>query len=239
MLKRYNKKKGNFRLTFRHNFLKGDVVIVYIWFMLIRVNEEQPDSKAIEKIVNCLRDGGVIIYPTDTVYALGCDFTQLKAVERVCKLKGVKLEKSNFSFVCSDLSHLSEFTNAIPNHVFRVMKKAMPGPYTFILEANSKVPKLLKQNRKTVGIRVPENNVCNAIISALGNPLISTSLHDSSDDILEYFSDPEVIHRQYEDLVDLVVDGGFGNIHPSTVIDCSKGDFEIVREGAGSLGILN
>jgi tRNA threonylcarbamoyl adenosine modification protein (Sua5/YciO/YrdC/YwlC family) len=207
--------------------------------MLIRINGEQPDTKALDKIVNCLKEGGVIIYPTDTVYALGCDFTQAKAVERVCKLKGIKPEKSNFSFVCSDLSHLSEFTGAIPNHVFRVMKKAFPGPYTFILEANGKVPKLLKQNRKTVGIRIPDHVICKAIITALGNPLLSTSLHDSSDDILEYFSDPEVIHRQYEDLVDLVVDGGFGNIYPSTVIDCSQGEFEIVREGAGSLDILN
>jgi tRNA threonylcarbamoyl adenosine modification protein (Sua5/YciO/YrdC/YwlC family) len=207
--------------------------------MLIRINDEQPDSRSIDKIVKCLQDGGIIIYPTDTVYALGCDFTQVKAVERVCRLKGVKPEKSNFSFICSDLSHLSEFTNAIPNHVFRVMKKAFPGPYTFILEANGKVPKLLKQNRKTVGIRIPDNAICKAIVNALGNPLISTSLHDSSDDILEYFSDPEVIHRQYEDLVDLVVDGGFGNIYPSTVIDCNSGDFEVIREGAGSLDILN
>ncbi len=207
--------------------------------MLIRMNEEQPDGKAIDRVVSCLKDGGIIIYPTDTVYALGCDFTQQKAVERVCKLKGIKPEKSNFSFVCSDLSHLSEFTSAIPNHVFRVMKKGMPGPYTFILEANNKVPKLLKQNRKTVGIRIPDNEICKAIVSALGNPLISTSLHDSSDDILEYFSDPEVIHRQYEDLVDIVVDGGFGNIYPSTIIDCSTGEFEVIREGAGSLDILS
>lgn len=206
--------------------------------MLVRINEEAPDSNSIQKVVDCLKNGGVIIYPTDTVYALGCDFTQAKALEKVCRLKGIKLEKSNFSFICSNLSHLSEFTSAIPNHIFRVMKKGLPGPYTFILEASSKVPKLLKQNRKTVGIRVPDNNICRAIIETLGNPLISTSLHDTSDDILEYFSDPEVIHRQYSEMVDMVVDGGFGNIYPSTVIDCSTGDFEIVREGSGSLDIL-
>jgi tRNA threonylcarbamoyl adenosine modification protein (Sua5/YciO/YrdC/YwlC family) len=201
--------------------------------MLIRINSEQPQGKEIERIVNCLRNGGVIIYPTDTVYALGCDITQNKAIEKICKLKNIKPEKANFSFICSDLSHLSEFTKPIPNQIFRVMKKALPGPYTFILEANSNVPKILKQERKTVGIRVPANVICREIINTLGNPLISTSLHDNSDDILEYFSDPEVIHQQYEERVDMVIDGGFGNIYPSTVIDCSSGEPVIVREGLG------
>lgn len=206
--------------------------------MLLHLNENNISDSTVYQIVECLRNGGIIIYPTDTVYALGCDITNTKAIERICRLKGIKPEKSNFSFVCSDLSHLSEYTKAIPNHIFRVMKKALPGPYTFILEANAQVPKLLKQNKKTVGIRVPDNNICREIIEELGNPLISTSLHDNSDDILEYFSDPEVIHRQYADQVDIVVDGGFGNIYPSTVIDCSSGDFEIVREGLGSLEVL-
>lgn len=206
--------------------------------MLVRLNSETPDERALDKIITCLRNGGVIIYPTDTVYALGCDFTQAKAIERVCRLKGIKPEKSNFSFVCSDLSHLSEFTSAIPNHIFRVMKRALPGPYTFILEANNRVPKLLKQNKKTVGIRVPDNAICKAIVEQLGNPLISTSLHDTSDDILEYFSDPEIIHAQYEGQVDLVVDGGFGNIYPSTVIDCSGDQLTIVREGLGALDVI-
>lgn len=206
--------------------------------MLVRVNSTQPDSFAINQVVNCLKNGGVIIYPTDTVYALGCDITQSKAIERICRLKGIKPEKSNFSFVCSDLSHLSEFTRPIPNNVFRIMKRALPGPYTFILEANNQVPKLLKQNKKTVGIRVPDNVICSEIIRQLGNPLISTSLHDTSDDILEYFSDPEIIHRQYQDSVDLVVDGGFGNIYPSTILDCSGDDMVIVREGLGSLEVL-
>ena len=140
--------------------------------------------------------------------------------------------------MCSDLSHLSNYTRAIPNHVFRVMKRALPGPYTFILEANNEVPKLLKQNKKTIGIRVPNNKICSAIVKGLGNPIISTSLHDNSDDILEYFSDPEVIHRQYREIVDLVVDGGFGNIHPSTIIDCSGDEMLVVREGMGSLDVL-
>ena len=207
--------------------------------MLIHLNDTNINFKTIEQIVTCLKNGGIIIYPTDTVYALGCDITQVKAVERICKLKGIKPEKANFSFVCSNLSHLSEFTKAIPNNVFRIMKKALPGPYTFILEANGNVPKLLKQNKKTVGIRVPNNLICKQIVEALGNPIISTSLHDNNDDILEYFSDPEIIYQQYQDKVDMVIDGGFGNIYPSTVIDCSTNEIVVLREGLGSLEVLN
>jgi tRNA threonylcarbamoyl adenosine modification protein (Sua5/YciO/YrdC/YwlC family) len=207
--------------------------------VLVRVNENNINAESISRIVKCLKEGCIIIYPTDTVYALGCDITNTRAIEKICKLKGIKPEKSNFSFVCSDLSQLSEFTKAIPNHVFRVMKKALPGPYTFILEANNQVPKLLKQNKKTVGIRVPDNKICREIVRELGNPLISTSLLDADDDILEYFADPEVIHSRYGDLVDMVVDGGFGNIYPSTVIDCSNEEFEVVREGLGSLEVLS
>jgi tRNA threonylcarbamoyl adenosine modification protein (Sua5/YciO/YrdC/YwlC family) len=210
----------------------------YFNTMLLRVNDKNLSS-AKNQIADCLREGGIIIYPTDTVYALGCDITKPKAIERICRLKGIKPEDSNFSFVCSDLSHLSEFTRAIPNHVFRIMKKALPGPYTFILEANNQVPKLLKHKRHTVGIRVPDNEICRAIVETLGNPLISTSLHDTSDDILEYFADPEVIHRQYEKMVDMVVDGGFGNIYPSTVIDCSGEEIVVVREGMGDLAVLS
>jgi tRNA threonylcarbamoyl adenosine modification protein (Sua5/YciO/YrdC/YwlC family) len=207
--------------------------------MLLRINDKNIPATTIAQIVKCLKEGGIIIYPTDSVYALGCDITQQKAVERICKLKGIKPEKSNFSFVCSDLSHLSEFTKPIPNHIFRIMKKALPGPYTFILEANKNVPKLLKQNKDTIGIRVPDNLICKEIVEQLGNPIISTSLHDTSDDILEYFSDPEVIHNEYEDKVDIVVDGGFGNIYPSTVIDCSGDEIVVLREGLGSLDVLN
>lgn len=207
--------------------------------MLLRLNTKNIQSADVQQIVNCLKNGGIIIYPTDTVYALGCDITQTRAIERICKLKNIKPEKSNFSFVCSSLSHLSEFTRPIPNHIFRIMKRALPGPYTFILEANNNVPKLLKQNKKTVGIRVPDNVICNEIVNQLGNPLISTSLHDTSDDILEYFSDPEMIHRQYEKEVDMVVDGGFGNIYPSTILDCSDGEILVTREGLGSLEVLN
>jgi tRNA threonylcarbamoyl adenosine modification protein (Sua5/YciO/YrdC/YwlC family) len=207
--------------------------------MLLHLNENNISHESIERVVKCLKDGGIIIYPTDTVYALGGDITNAKAIEKICKLRGVKLEKSNFSFVCSDLSHLSEFTKPIPNHIFRIMKKALPGPYTFILEANNNVPKLLKQNKKTVGIRVPNNQICKEIVNALGNPIISSSLHNSSDDLLEYFSDPEEIYQQYQDKVDLVIDGGFGNIYASTVIDCSTDEITVIREGLGSIDVLS
>jgi len=207
--------------------------------VLYRLNPDNINFKTVDEIVELLKNGGVIIYPTDTVYALGADITNQNAFERVCKLKNIKPDKSNFSFVCSDLSHLSNYTKPINNSVFRIMKKALPGPYTFILEANNNVPKLLKQNKKTVGIRVPKNTICKAIIEKLGNPIISTSLHDNTDDILEYFSDPEIIHQQYETIVDGVIDGGFGNIYTSTVIDCSGSEPVVVREGLGSLDVLN
>lgn len=207
--------------------------------MLFRLNPDNINSQTVDQIVKLLQNGGVIIYPTDTVYALGADITKQNAFERICRLKGIKSDKSNFSFVCSDLSHLSQYAKPISNSIFRVMKKALPGPYTFILEANSNVPKLLKQTKKTVGIRVPDNAICKAIVEQLGNPLISTSLHDNSDDILEYFSDPEVIYRQYQNQVDAVVDGGFGNIYTSTVIDCSNDEPIVIREGLGDLNVLN
>lgn len=207
--------------------------------MLIRLNHDNPQPKDIQLIVDCLKNDGVIIYPTDTVYSIGCDITKQKAIEKVCRLKNIKPEKANFSFVCSDLSHLSNYCKPISNSLFRVMKKALPGPYTFILEANNNVPKLLKQSKKTVGIRVPDSNICKAIVEALGNPIMTTSLNNTSDDIMEYFSDPEVIHQEYQDKVDIVIDGGFGNLYASTVIDCSNDELEIIREGAGSLDILN
>jgi tRNA threonylcarbamoyl adenosine modification protein (Sua5/YciO/YrdC/YwlC family) len=206
--------------------------------MLLRLNYDNPHPKDIQLIVDCLKNDGLIIYPTDTVYSIGCDITRPKAIEKLCKLKNIKPEKANFSFVCSDLSHLSNFTKPISNSVFRVMKKALPGPYTFILEANGNVPKLLKQNKKTVGIRVPDNIICNTIIKALGNPIITTSLHNMEDDILDYYTDPEIIHNQYQKLVDIVIDGGFGNLYASTVLDCSDDEIIVIREGLGSLDVL-
>ena len=207
--------------------------------MLLRINPKTINVKEIEQAVNCLKNGGIIVYPTDSVYALGCDLMNNKAIERICRLKNIKPEKSNFSFVCSDLSHLSDYCKPLSNTVFRIMKKALPGPYTFILEANGNVPKLLKQNKKTVGIRVPDNKICIELIKQLGNPIISTSLHNDEDELLNYFTDAEMIHQRYHDKVDMVIDGGYGNIYTTTVIDCSEHEIKILREGAGNLEVLD
>jgi tRNA threonylcarbamoyl adenosine modification protein (Sua5/YciO/YrdC/YwlC family) len=207
--------------------------------MLVRLNYNNPNSKDIDLIIKCLKNDGLIIYPTDTVYSIGCDISSQKAIEKLCRLKNIKPEKANFSFVCSDLSHLSNYARPISNSLFRIMKKALPGPYTFILEANNNVPKLFKQNKKTIGIRVPDNTICKEIVTALGNSLISSSLHNSDDEILDYFIDPEVIHAEYENKVDMVIDGGFGNLYASTIIDASGDELIVVREGLGSLDILN
>jgi tRNA threonylcarbamoyl adenosine modification protein (Sua5/YciO/YrdC/YwlC family) len=207
--------------------------------MFIRISHNSPQQKEIDKIVDCLKNGGVIIYPTDTVYSIGCDIMNPKAIEKLCKLKNIKPEKANFSFVCSDLSLISHYVKPISNSIFRVIKKALPGPYTFILEANNNVPKLLKQNKKTVGIRVPDNEICKAIVNTLGNPIITTSLHNPNDDILEYFLDPEVIYHEYQNKVDMIIDGGHGSLLASTVIDCSDEEITVIREGAGTLDVLS
>ncbi|MEJ7558058.1 MAG: L-threonylcarbamoyladenylate synthase [Pedobacter sp.] len=202
--------------------------------MLIKIYPENPNPKAIEQVVEVLKKGGIIIYPTDTVYGMGCDITNQKAVERICKLRGVKPEKANFSFICSDLRHISDYIKPIDTIVFRVLKKALPGPFTFIFNANNNVPKLLSSNKKTVGIRVPDNDIAREIVLQLGNPILSTSIHDD-DDVIEYSTDPELIHEKYEDKVDLIVDGGYGDNEPSTVVDCTSGGFEIIRQGKGDL----
>ncbi|MCC6837119.1 MAG: threonylcarbamoyl-AMP synthase [Bacteroidia bacterium] len=202
--------------------------------MLLRINPNKPNFEEIEQVVNCLRDGGVVIYPTDTVYGIGCDIHKQRAVERVCKIKGINPEKANFSFICHDLSHLSDFTKPISTGTYKVMKKALPGPFTFILEANNSVPKLFKSTKKTVGIRIPDNLICREIVKNLGNPIMSTSVHDD-DEIIEYTTDPEMIHERYKDIVDIVIAGGYGNTEASTVVDCSEGDFEIIRQGMGIL----
>jgi tRNA threonylcarbamoyl adenosine modification protein (Sua5/YciO/YrdC/YwlC family) len=202
--------------------------------MLIKIYPENPNPKAIEQAVEVLRKGGLIIYPTDTVYGLGCDITNQKAIERICHLRGIKPDKANFSFICSDLRHISDYIKPIDTTTFRVLKKALPGPYTFILNANNNVPKLLSSKKKTVGIRVPDNAIAQEIVRQLGNPIISASIKDD-DELIEYSTDPELIHEKYEDTVDLVIDGGYGDNEPSTVIDCTSGDFEVIREGKGSL----
>ncbi|MBD1387401.1 threonylcarbamoyl-AMP synthase [Mucilaginibacter rigui] len=202
--------------------------------MLIKIYPENPNEKAIEQVADILRKGGIIIYPTDTVYGLGCDITNQKAIERICKIRNIKPEKANFSFICYDLSHISDYIKPIDNTTFRVLKKALPGPFTFIFNASHAVPKLLSSNKKTVGIRVPDNNIAREIVKVLGNPILSTSIHDE-DDIIEYSTDPELIYEKYQDLVDIVIDGGYGENIPSTVVDCTSGEFEVIREGKGEL----
>ncbi|MCX6257332.1 MAG: L-threonylcarbamoyladenylate synthase [Bacteroidia bacterium] len=200
--------------------------------MLIRIYPENPNAKDIEKVVDILRRGGVIIYPTDTVYGIGCDINNQKAVERVARIKGVKPEKANFSFICYDLSHLSDFTSPVNNDVYKLMRRTLPGPFTYILKANNKVPRLFQSNKKTVGIRIPDNEIARAIVRELGNPIMSTSVHDN-DEVIEYITDPELIHEKYEDIVDLVIDGGYGTNIASTIVDCTSGEIEIIRQGAG------
>ena len=202
--------------------------------MLVRLFNENPNSQVIHKVVQILRDGGLIVYPTDTVYGLGCDITNSKAVEKVAYYKGIKIEKANFSFICSDLSHLSDYTKPIPNSIFKLMKKNLPGPFTFILEANNNVPKYFKGKKKTVGIRVPDNNIICEIVAELGNPILSTSIHDE-DEILEYTTDPELIYEKFKDIADVVIDGGHGELVPSTIVDCSGDEIWILREGKGKL----
>jgi len=202
--------------------------------MLIKIYPENPNPKAIEQAVEVLKKGGLIIYPTDTVYGLGCDITNQKAIEKICQIRGVKPDKAHFSFVCSDLRNISDYIKPIDNITFRVLKKALPGPYTFILNANNNVPKLLSSKKKTVGIRVPDNSIAQEIVRQLGHPILSASIKDE-DELIEYSTDPELIHEKYETRVDLVIDGGYGGNDPSTVIDCTSGEFEVIREGKGSL----
>lgn len=201
--------------------------------MLVKLFNDNPNQREVLKIVEVLRNGGLIIYPTDTIYGLGCDITNTKAVEKVARIKGVKADKNNFSFICSDLSHLSDFAKPIPNPVFKLMKKNLPGAFTFILEANNNLPKYFK-GKKTVGIRVPDNNIIREIIRELGNPILSTSIKDD-DEILEYTTDPELIYEKYGEIADVVIDGGYGEIVPSTIVDCTGDEVVIVREGKGIL----
>ncbi|WP_373399787.1 L-threonylcarbamoyladenylate synthase [Algoriphagus halophilus] len=200
----------------------------------IRLYEENPDPRRISQIVNILRDGGVIIYPTDTVYGLGCDITNVRAVEKICRIKGINPKKHNFSFICADLSNIAQYTKVISKPVFKMMKKAFPGPFTFILEANTQVPKILHSNKKTVGIRVPNHSVPRMIVEELGQPLLSTSIRDE-DEVIEYSTDPELIFEKYEHLVDIVIDGGYGQNVGSTILDCLGDEVDIVRQGLGNV----
>lgn len=202
--------------------------------MLLTIHPENPDARKIKQAVECLRDGGVIIYPTDTVYGLGCDIRHPKAVERICRIKGVDLKKANFSVICYDLSNLSEFVMPLDNSIFRMLKKNLPGPFTFILKAGSEVPKIFQTKKKTIGIRVPDNKICRALINELGNPVISTSITEAID-FKDYPNDPEEIYEKYEKLVDIVIDGGILGKTPSTIVDCTDDEVNIIREGKGTL----
>ncbi|WP_271392864.1 L-threonylcarbamoyladenylate synthase [Aequorivita sinensis] len=199
----------------------------------IKIYEENPNPKEIKRVVKILRDGGVIIYPSDTVYALGCDIKNTRAMERVAQLRGVKLEKANFSFVCEDLSNLSDYVKQIDTSTFKLLKRNLPGPYTFILPGNNNLPTVFKK-KKEVGIRVPDNAITQAIVHELGNPIISTSIKDE-DEVIEYTTDPELILEKWGNLVDLVIDGGYGGNIASTVIDLTGNEPEVIREGKGSL----
>lgn len=203
---------------------------------LIRIYEENPNPKQVKRVVEALKDGALVIYPTDTIYGLGCDITNVSALERIAQLKGVKLGKANFSFICEDLSNLSDYVRQIDTPTFKILKRCLPGPYTFILPGNNNLPNVFKK-KKTVGIRVPDNNVCRALVSGLGNPIVSTSIRDD-DEVLEYTTDPELIHEKWDKLVDIVVDGGYGDNIPSTVIDLTNAEPEVIREGKGSTDIL-
>ena len=205
--------------------------------MLLEIHPDNPDPRKIRQVLECLNDGGVIVYPTDTVYSFGCSLQKHKAFERVARLKGIKPEKANFSIICYDLSHLSEYSKAVDNQTYKMMRRAFPGPYTFILNASGQVPKLFKSRKKTIGIRIPDNNIARTIVNELGTPIIASSVHDE-DEILEYTTDPELIHEKYEKLVDIVIDGGYGNLEASTVFDCTGNDPELVREGIGEIDIF-
>jgi tRNA threonylcarbamoyl adenosine modification protein (Sua5/YciO/YrdC/YwlC family) len=201
----------------------------------LSIHPKNPEERKIKQVVECLQDGGLIVYPTDTIYGLGCDLHNQRAIERICQIKGIKPKKANFAFICHDLSHISEYARSLSNATFRLMKKALPGAFTFVLPATNKVPKILDNNRKTIGIRIPDHPIPRMIVEKLGNPIITTSIHNDDDEIIEYITDPELIYEKFSSLVDIVIDGGIGGIYASTIVDCTNDSFEIIRQGAGNL----
>ena len=202
----------------------------------IKIYEDKPNEASIKKVVEVLRNGGLVIYPTDTVYGLGCDITNSRALEKLAKIKNVKLEKANFSFVCSDLSNISDYVKQIDTATFKILKRALPGPYTFILPGNNDLPKDFRK-KKTVGIRVPDNNIAIQIVEMLGNPIVSTSIHDD-DEVIEYSTDPELIFEKWQNKVDLVIDGGYGENVASTIIDLTGYEPVVIREGKGDVNVI-
>ncbi len=204
----------------------------------VKLYQENPDETKILEVVDLLRRGGVVIYPTDTVYGIGCDIFNQSAIEKVMQIKKTKAKNLNLSFICYDLSHISEYVKSLDTPTFKLMKRALPGPYTFILPSSNKVPKILQVKKKTVGIRVPDNLIPRMLVKELGHPIITTSIRDE-DDVIEYSTDPELIFEKFEGRVDAVIDGGYGEITPSTVIDCTSGEPVLVREGLGNIDVLH
>ena len=206
--------------------------------MLIQIHPDNPDPRQIKKVVECLKDGGLIIYPTDTVYGFGCDVNNKRAMEKLCRLKSVNIKKHNLAFVCYDLSHIADFTKHLETSTYKLMKKALPGPFTFILNANSSIPKLFKNKKKEIGIRIPNNNIPREIVKELGNPIVTTSVKNN-DMILEYSTDPRLIHEYFQNNVDIVISGGYGDSTPSTIIKCTDGFPEIIRKGKGDTSLFD
>lgn len=198
--------------------------------MLVKIHPKDPQPRLIKQVVEALRKGGVIIYPTDTIYGLGCDIFQPKAVERICRLKGIDPKKAQLSFICRDLSRLSNYTKSIGTPLYRLLKHYLPGPYTFILPASKEVPNILHTRKSTVGLRIPDNEICRHILEELGNPILSASLPG---DMVEDFTDPEIMYERFGEQVEMVIDGGIGGMIPSTIVDCTQEDWTVLREGAG------
>jgi tRNA threonylcarbamoyl adenosine modification protein (Sua5/YciO/YrdC/YwlC family) len=198
----------------------------------IKIHPQNPELRKINRVVEVLRNGGIAIYPTDTIYGIGCDLLNRKAIERLCQIMDIKPNKLDLSFICNDLSHISEFVKRVDTPVFKVLKNLLPGPYTFIMESSTRVPKILDVNKKTVGIRIPDHNIPRSIVAELGNPLITSSIKDD-DQIKEYTTDPEEIYADFKNQVDIVIDGGAGGNIPSTVIDCTGSELTLVRQGLG------
>lgn len=202
--------------------------------MYLKIHPDTPEKRKIEQAISIIEKGGIVIYPTDSVYSMGCDLMNKRAIEKLAQLKGIKLKKAQFSIICNDLSDLSDYTKGFSRATFKLLNKNLPGPFTFILEASNQLPKLFDTNRKSIGIRIPNNNILQEITATLGRPIVTTSIHDE-DEIMEYSTDPELIKERYEKLVDLIIDGGVGNLEPSTVVDCSSDVPEVIREGIQEL----
>lgn len=198
--------------------------------MLIQIHSQNPQPRLIKQVIECLKDGGIIVYPTDTIYGLGCDIFQHKALDRICTIKNIDPAKAQLSFICRDLSHLSDYTKSIDTPLYRMLKNYLPGPYTFILPASKQVPKILQSKKSTIGLRIPDNVICSSILELLGNPILSTSLPG---EMVEEYTDPEIIHEKFGNVVDIVIDGGTGGMIPSTIVDCVTDDWKITRQGAG------